>query len=338
MTRALSLAQALALLPVLLLASCWVGDTPAPELPSIDLGHSESVPQVCDCLAAEPDRSAGLLGRAYRFTDMHIEEPYALAQLLNGIWAHDMDRDILNVLFSVQQALPSETGYPFREMSIVAASGWRSPEQLWLDEGQEAEEYCLQKSTESSMVMEPERECGGTCQVTTRGAGSINFYAGSQAQPLNCAPDLAVPHAIPITQLEARFYLDETCSTLVEGRMSACLERYAVERICMCNRDRTTTPPYRYDCVMNDPLELEPLPESPTPAAMTEYCGGCGTGPWFSLGAFLPQPAEGTGLPPCDPPIGDAGYKVSGVFTATEVTDRMMSTRKARCPEPAQGE
>ena len=326
----------LALLALMSSSGCWVGDTPAPRLPEIDLGSSASgcETQVCNCNPDPESDEPGLAGRVYRFTMMRIEEPYALAGLLNGLWANDIDKHIMNVMFRIESASKSQTGYPFRRVVFRAASGWRQPPQLEL-EGQEPESYCILPNTSSEMVLEADRQCPGRCNVETVGFGSLNFFAGSQNYPLNCAPHLEVPHAIPISQVVARFVMNEDCSEFVEGRITACLERKAAEGICMCWR---MSPDWEYGCEMAEPLVMAPLPEDPSLDEMRDYCLQCGTGTWIPLGASLPPPEAGSDLPPCDEPIGDGGYKVSGIFRAVEITEVFNTKESADCSETEGGE
>lgn len=335
------LARTLCLLMVLLGSGCWVGDTPAPRLPVIDASvGGGATHDTCECSAGavQSGDPTGLQGRAYRFTELRIEEPYALASLLNGLWDFDIEHHILNVLFVVETASESHTGYPFRGATLRAASGWRDPPQLWLPEGMEPDSYCILPGTSSAFGLQPSRECAGRCEISTTGQSSLAFYAGNLDDPLNCSPHLGVPHSIPISQMDARFVFNEDCSELLEGRLTACLRREDTRGICMCTRSAMSDPPWAYQCVWNDPLDMDPPASDADGQALQAYCGGCGTGPWMTLGGYLRPPEEGTGLPPCDPPIGMGGYKVSGVFRAVDITERFNPRESADCTEPAGGE
>ncbi len=315
------------------LAGCWIGDTPAPELPQCEVqGQGGCEQQVCDCLQGAPEGAGetGLDGRVYRFTEMRIEEPYALAGLLNDLWENDIDKHILNVMFVIGRARPSETGYPLHDATLDAASGWRDPPELVLDEGQAVESYCVLPGTRSPMTLVPKTDCSGKCEVETQGRGELNFFAGSMDAPLNCSPDLEVPNSIPVRQVEASFVFDDDCTRIIHGRLTACLRRDEAMRICMCLR---MPPDFDYTCTMAESPDMPELGDEPTATELNDYCSACGDGQWMALGGILPPPAEGTDLPPCDPPIGDAGYKVTGVFTGEDVTRMFNPVESGDCTE-----
>lgn len=310
----------LALILTACLTGCWVGDTPAPELPEIDagVGGGGSCNTTCDCLAGtggNPASQTGLDGRVYRFTLMKIEEPYALAGLLNKKWSDDLRDDILNVLFLFDASQVSHTGYPARSATIRAASGWRVPGDIRLPPGVEVESYHVLSGTESTMTLVPNRECGSRCEMEIDGTGSLSFFAGSMDEPINCSPELTPQHVIPMTQLEAHFSFDEDCTHIVRGNLTACLESEAVKKICVCLGESG-------QCKVR---LLDPQP--PPTDDPNLYCARCGaqdpgTPPWASLDAVLPPPGSSPDLPPCDEPIGMGGYKVTGVFEAVDITDR----------------
>ena len=300
-------------------AGCWIGDTPAPELPVIDLGTGGGCEDnVCDCVGA-PDGGtsrpgSGLDGRTYRFTSMIIEEPYLLADLLNSKWAADLQDNILNVLFQVERSDPSLTGYPVRTATIRTASGWRTPADLRLPEDTAIESFCMIRPTEEALELAPDRACTNRCQLATSTPSSLNFFAGPESRPINCAPQLPLQHAIPLTEVDARFVFNEDCTMLLQGRLSACLERAAAEKICICALDSGS-------CKVQEPIDVE------TPyTSRTEFCSRCGPGAWISLSDFIdsmaanpadPQTAQK--LPPCDPAKPGQGYKISGIFEAVQV-------------------
>ncbi|MBM4321700.1 MAG: hypothetical protein FJ125_17610 [Deltaproteobacteria bacterium] len=301
---------------------CWIGDTPAPELPAVDASvGGGGCDHVCDCLAkgggGDPTQKTGLDGRIYRFTMMKVEEPYLLAGILNAKWSSDLDDRILNVLFSVDSSEPSHTGYVARKVLMRAASGWRSPGQINLAPGEEVESFHMLKGTCSPIELQPNRECNDRCQLATVGKAELNFFAGSLEEPINCAPELTPQHVVPLTQMKASFIFNEDCSRLLQGNLTACLLRSAAERLCMC-------PGPSGSC------KLIPTEPSDDPNL---YCNRCGTGQmWFNLAAALPDlPGVNPDLPACDPPLGDAGYKVTGIFEGEEITELFDASRSSDC-------
>ncbi len=309
-----------ALIPALSFLGCWVGETPTPELRALEAGvGGETLSEICECSQESGEGGAtGLEGRVYRFTQMVIEDPPALASTLNALWEGDLEAQILNVLFQVITAEPSQLRYPAREIQLNALSGWRTPSSILLEEGVEVQSFCGLPGTEAEISLEPADECSGDCRVRTVGHGGLNFFAGSQEEPINCAPHLAVPHAIPIVQVKARFNFDENCGRLIGGSLTACMAREEANKLCFCARGGGAAP-----CTMNENLDFAP-PSGDDIASLSAYCRQCGASPWIPMGNILRSVEE-----PCDPPLGEQGIKISGIFTAEEITDIYTGTCEA---------
>ncbi|MBU0551168.1 hypothetical protein KKF91_02040 [Myxococcota bacterium] len=301
------------LLLLLTLASggCWVGDTPAPQLPVIEASGPGEVSETCDCLQSPPDgiASDGLQGRVYRFTEMVIQDPEALATILNSLWAADLEVNILNLFFRIVTTTPSNLGYPAQRITIEAMSGWRTPDEVLLS-GAPVESFCGLPGTEVTLDLEPADECAGKCRVRTAEFGAMNFYAGDEDTPINCGPALEVRHSIPISQVEARFNFDEDCGRLIGGTLTACLEKPKAKGLCVCLRQGGTDA-----CDTSGMVNMGDPPPNATAEEIRDYCRQCGAGMWISLGTLVDQVET-----PCDPPMGDLGVKISGIFSAEDIT------------------
>lgn len=301
----------LRLTPVLLLMGCWVGETPAPKLPSIEAGIGVEVSETCDCLQAPPEgvSSDGLEGRVYRFNEMVIQEPEALATILNSLWEEDLKAHILNLFFRITATSPSNLGYPAQRITIEAMSGWRTPGEVLLSDAP-VESYCGLPGTEVNLDLEPADECAGKCRVRTSEYGGMNFFAGDYDTPINCGPALEVKHSIPISQVEARFNFDEDCGQLVNGTITACLEKERARKLCVCLRAGGTDA-----CDTSGMVDMGEPPPNSTAEEIRDYCKQCGAGLWIALGTLVDQVET-----QCDPPMGDKGVKITGIFSAEDIT------------------
>lgn len=205
---------------LILAAGCSFDIDETPNLlpePASDMGPQPDaalVQETCDCLS---------VGDWYRFTKLEPtslagNERHALVLTLRNLWAKDIDRYELNVIFVI-------TAVDGDRISLRVMNAARGE----LGTG----EIC--RLPETAVDLDFVRDPDDPCTVRMERPQRINIYAGTPTIPRNCAPRLDVLHAIPVTniQLEARIAPD--CSALQEGfAEGAGIPAPALPEICTC--------------------------------------------------------------------------------------------------------
>ena len=167
----------------------------------------------CDCLKA---------GTWYRFNELSLTSldgytEHGLMNNLNDLWKADIAANQLNFFMEVKDV--SDT-----EVTMRVVNGARLADK---------EELCLLDYT-SVLVVHPRNGCCLGASKTT----AMNVYAGTDANPKNCAPSLPVKHAIPVGNAvldtvvlnDAVDGCDEVSGTVLSGTLAV----ESLENICTC--------------------------------------------------------------------------------------------------------
>jgi hypothetical protein len=163
----------------------------------------------CGCLA---------VGQWYRFDALQLTSldggDHNVIETLNGLWTSDIAKNELNVLFEV-------TAVSASEVTIKGTVGSRV-------DG--TEDICVIASSAQDFVFPREG-----CHLKPSAPASINVYAGTENYPKNCSTTLPVKHAIPVDGAVLEGELDDTCSTISNGKVpSGVLGQAALGQICTC--------------------------------------------------------------------------------------------------------
>jgi hypothetical protein len=159
-------------------------------------------------------------GTWYRFTDLDVislddNETHLAIRILNNLWAGDIDRHQLNILFEILET----DGDQVRVRALNAA--WISAEQ---------DDYCVLPNTgiEFNFVKQG-------CAFTNPTPSGINIYAGSQNIPKNCALGIEVPHTIPVREVTLNGSFSEDCGAILNGHVpAASIPRSGLSQVCSC--------------------------------------------------------------------------------------------------------
>lgn len=170
--------------------------------------------ETCDCIS---------VGEWYRFTSLFPtslggDTRHPLVFTLKNLWAQDINRFELNVLFQV-------TAVDGDRLTVTALNAARGE----LGAG----EVCNLPETavELFFVRDPQ----DPCIVRMERPQKIHIYAGTPEIPRNCAPALPVRHAIPVTRIQLEARVSPDCSTLTEGKaIAAGIPEPDLARICTC--------------------------------------------------------------------------------------------------------
>ncbi len=168
----------------------------------------------CDCLQ---------VGDWYRFTTLAPsslggDERHPLVLTLRNLWARDIERYELNVIFVI-------TALDGDNISLRVMNAARGE----LGTG----EIC--RLPETAVDLDFVRDPCDRCRVRMERPQRINIYAGTPEIPRNCAPRLDVRHAIPVTNIQLQARISPDCSTLEEGfAQNAGIPEPALPEICTC--------------------------------------------------------------------------------------------------------
>lgn len=168
----------------------------------------------CDCIQ---------VGDWYRFTRLEPtslggDARHPLVLTLRNLWARDIERYELNVIFVV-------TAVEGDRISLRVMNAARGE----LGTG----EIC--RLPETAVDLDFVRDPCDPCRVRMERPQRINIYAGTPAIPRNCAPRLDVLHAIPVTDIQLEAQIAPDCSSLTEGYAeNAGIPARALPEICTC--------------------------------------------------------------------------------------------------------
>ena len=159
------------------------------------------------------------IGTWYRFTKLQLEAidngPHPVIQVLNSLWAADVDSHALNVLFEVR-AIDGD------QITMGAMNA------AWVSEVED--DYCLLPETSIEFIFTQDG-----CSVANNLSAGINIYAGSQEIPKNCSPEGEAQNAIPVREVLLEAKLSSDCSELMNGTVrSAAIKKTALEETCSC--------------------------------------------------------------------------------------------------------
>ena len=304
-------------------ATCTIEEPPCPkiEIPN----QTGECSKFCDCTDQK------MVDRVFRFTQLEIDEPAKLAELLNQTWSDDLDDNTLNVLFKIKEVERNDIG-SFEVIKFWGGPGWRSPKEplkLPPDEGQPSpsviDSYCLLDGYEVNVDVE--RYHGNQCEFKTSALTTLFFHSGPASNPLVCAPLVEPQNSIPITNLNIRFGMNRDCSSMINGVIEGCITQSDANKICMWlgNYDDATITRNATD----EELGQYADPDHPK-FNLSKYCtDGCG-GMWLSFGSSVEMYRL---TPTCINEKGEQGYRIQGFVAATEVTDKFNPIPSADCTE-----
>ncbi|MFH1532720.1 MAG: hypothetical protein ABIK09_18510 [Pseudomonadota bacterium] len=260
--------------------------------------------QFCECTAAD------LTGRVLRINRFEIDEPEALATVLNTMWSGEIRNNIMNVLFRMDAA-EKGTLTAFKSITMAAGPAWRDPPipaQLPPEEdaptASAVDSYCMLDGLDQEIALKPYH--GYQCQYKNPQPASLVFHLGGRDDPLMCAPLLEPANATPLMDLKVRFGFNEDCTGITDGFLEGCIAVDDAERMCVCTNAGT--------CAWaGDPGAAH------TPEDLPGYCkAACGVG-WASFGGII----KSVGIvPTCLTLDGREGIRLQAFFDAVDVSDK----------------
>lgn len=183
--------------------------------PATDGGPEvDAMVETCDCIA---------VGEWYRFTSLFPtslggDTRHPLVFTLKNLWAKDIERFELNVLFQV-------TAVEGDRLTVTALNAARGE----LGTG----EVCNLPETAVDLFFV--RDPVDPCIVRMERPQKIHIYAGTPELPRNCAPTLPVRHAIPVSRIQLEARISPDCATLTEGKaIGAGIPEPDLANICTC--------------------------------------------------------------------------------------------------------
>ena len=184
---------------------------------------------------AQGDGSAGVCGcmkkgQVFRFDSLQIvaidrNENAGVIPQLNPIWLADITRHELNFFLELEDVKEDE-------VTLNIINGART-------DGQG--DTCAVASTKSTV-----RLLRNGCEFTnfepadggytfTADPAALNVYAGTPANPKNCAPVLAPPNVIALRNAAFRGRMSETCDEITDGTLAeGSIPKTTVEGTCTC--------------------------------------------------------------------------------------------------------
>lgn len=202
---------------------------PRPPLPDMPLATDGPPPTDAEMGVDEPcvpdpsDCDCVQVGDWFRFTSLAPtslagDPGHPLVVTLRNLWARDIDRYELNVIFVI-------TAVDGDRISLRVMNAARGE----LGTG----EIC--RLPETAVDLDFVRDPCDRCTVRMERPQRINIYAGTPEIPRNCAPRLDVLHAIPVNRIQLEAQIAPDCSALTEGfAHAASIPRAALPEICTC--------------------------------------------------------------------------------------------------------
>jgi len=302
-------------------ASCI--DVIEPDAPDVVFeGDSTGYSTICNCPLE------GMLNRAYRFTNLVVDQPARLDVTLDRMWEYEIANYLLNILFVIQEAEANEDELAaFSRLKLLAGPGWRIPKTPYaVDDSFRVTAYCLMDE-ELTMELDMTPYSGYQCRFRNDDPGSLYFHLGSLKDPLMCGPLLDPADSTPIMDMHISFGFNEDCTRISNGYLEGCLPQEKVNRICMCSRAGT--------CLKDGAKPGTPFPENDgkdtfAENALSGYCSdACGAnGGWATFRGILDSTDTS---PSCITADGEIGYRLSAYFDAEEVTDLFNPAMSGDC-------
>jgi len=186
-------------------------------------------------------------------TSLDSQAEHPAVGLLNAFWVDDLIRKELNVLFEV-------TAVSDTTIELRAVSGARTDTNGGI---------CQLSNTAATFNMMKDG-----CKLTSTSPGSISIYAGTPSIPKNCAPNIAMPNTIPLSNVNLEVALNDSCTEVSTGLVDAAIKETELSQICAC-----TVPPINDSnqffaetcCPTGDPNDCVVLDPNYTGAG----CNGC---------------------------------------------------------------
>ncbi len=297
-----------------------------PEAPTIEIPeNSGGCDKYCECDAAD------VTGRAYRVTSLQIDEPEAFATILNEMWAGDINNNVLNVIFNVEQAVAGTTGSAFNSLKITAGPSWRVPKEPWTNPAPDGnppesiiDSYCQLKGMAIPLELKPYRNL--QCTFKSTEMSSLYFHSGPKDMPFICAPQNEVANNIPIKNLKIRATFNRDCTEIADGYLEGCIAVDAADNICMCPGGAGVCD--REPPVGSDASVYEEAVAAAQPKTLGDYCHTVCGAKWISFGALIHSfKLE----PTCLTVDGIEGYRVQGFFTATAIPGQFNPVQSDDC-------
>ncbi len=169
-----------------------------------DIGPDECLPQVGDWYSFD----------TFFLTDIAGEANHGAVGNLNTIWAADIERTELNVLFEVIE-------------SSVDAVRVRAINAARVDGGQAT---CLRPETATELQFERTAN-----ELVMAERAGLNLYAGTASIPKFCSPGGDPKHTIPIRDARIEATMAADCSAITQARtLEAVLYAEDLRSICAC--------------------------------------------------------------------------------------------------------
>ena len=172
------------------------------------------------CTTNGPCAECPVVGSWYRFTELKVDsldgkETHPVRPVLNNLWAGDLQRNQLNILFEIK-AVDKD------QVTIQALNA------AWISTA--PDDYCLLPETAIEFVFERDG-----CLFENTTPSGINIFAGSQEIPKNCALSLDVPHTIPVRNVILQAEFSNDCGQILRGSVpSAAIPQAELGQICTC--------------------------------------------------------------------------------------------------------
>ena len=275
--------------------------TPDFTCPDVSISGNES----CQCSAED------LVKLTLRINHFEIDEPVALATVLNSVWGGEIRNNILNVLFRMDAAEEGLTT-AFKSITMVAGPGWRdppTPAQLPPEDETAAthsavDSYCMMEGLDRELQLKPYQDY--QCQYRNPEPVDLLFHLGAKSDPLMCAPLLEPANATPLKDLKVRFGFNEDCTGINNGFLEGCIAVEDAARMCICTNAGTCA--YKGD-----------LTAKHTPDDLPGYCGAaCGPG-WTSFGGLINAVEIAS---TCITTDGREGIRLQAFFDAVDVSHK----------------
>ncbi len=164
----------------------------------------------CDCLAK------GMVWRFDKLTLDSIDKKSHNVQIaLNPLWKKDIAGNELNFYAEVLEVSATE-------VKVRIVNGARVV-------GSETD-ICLLPYTSVEVTFPRDG-----CKLSPSAPAAMNVYAGTPANPKNCAPTIDVPHSIPVRGAVLEALVSADCGRIDEGVVSAGhLPEPALAKTCTC--------------------------------------------------------------------------------------------------------
>jgi hypothetical protein len=306
---------AIAIAALLLTPGCV--EVEAPTTPEYTLPDATAAgSQYCECSAAD------LTTLTLRINRFEIDEPEALATVLNTMWSGEIRNNIMNVLFRIDAA-EEGTLTAFDSITMAAGPAWRdppTPAQLPPEDpdaptASAVDSYCMLEGLDQEIALEPYH--GYQCQYKNPDPTSLVFHLGGRDNPLMCAPLLEPANTTPLKNLKIRFGFNADCTGITDGFLEGCIAVEDAERMCVCTVAGTCT-------ASGDTGAAH------TPDDLPGYCKAACGGGWASFGGII----KSVGIAPtCITQDGRDGIRLQAFFDAVDVSDRYNPVSSDDCTE-----